>query len=133
MATLKEKQAMMKEKLEAIRHEIAMLQAKEALLMELLNEEPKRKPARQPARQRSPAIKPLVIDYMASVGEAGATSKEVDEHIRTMVPSVAQDTVGSVLSRLKADGALVYEGERYYEKRFAPQNDPLGFGLRAVN
>jgi hypothetical protein len=128
MATLKEQQAMMREKLEAIRSEIAKLQAQEALLLELLDEKPLPKP--KSTRQRSPAIKPLVIDYMASVGESGATSKQVDEHVRSIVPSVALDTVGSVLSRLKSDGALVYEGERYYEKRYAP--DPLGFGLRAV-
>ena len=74
----------------------------------------------KPVRSRSPSIKPLVLDIMAGVGEAGATTKEVDEAVRLRVPTVAQDTVGSVLSRLKSDGALVYDGERYYEKRFAP-------------
>src|SRR3546814_8822515 len=49
------------------------------------------------------------------------------------LPAVAKDTVGSVLSRLKSEGALVYVGERYYEKRFAPQNRPFDPGLRAVN
>jgi hypothetical protein len=34
---------------------------------------------------------------------------------------VAKDTVGSVLSRLKSDGALVYVGERYYEKGQEPK------------
>ena len=128
MATLKEQQAMMKEKLDAIRTEIAKLQAQEALLMELLEEEPKAKPT----RQRSPAIKPLVLDYMAMVGEHGATSSEVDEYIRGKVPTVAQDTVSSILSRLKSAGALVYEGDRYYEKRHAPEHDPFGLGIRAV-
>src|SRR3546814_21075649 len=49
------------------------------------------------------------------------------------LPAVAKDTVGSVLSRLKSEGALVYVGARYYEKRFAPQNRPFDPGLRAVN
>ena len=129
MATAKEQQAMMREKLEAIRLEIATLQAQEKLLVELLGEETKKKPV----RKRSPAIKPIVLDYMSSVGTAGATSKEVDEHVRELVPTVAQDTVGSILSRLKSDGALVYEGDRYYEKKHAPDNDPFGLnGLRAV-
>lgn len=99
--------------------------------MELLGEEgPK---PQKPSRVRSRPIKPLVIDYMASVGSAGATSREVDEHVRAIVPTVASDTVGSVLSRLKSDGALVYEGERYYEKKHAPRPNPFDGGLRAVN
>lgn len=85
----------------------------------------------KPARTRSPNIKPLVLDIMAKAAEAGATSKEVDEAVRANVPTVAQDTVGSVLSRLKSDGALVYDGERYYEKRFAPAPRPFE-GLRNV-
>ena len=134
MATAREQQAMMKTKLEQIRKEIETLRAQEALLLELLGEADERPQPK--ARQRSRPIKPLVIDYMAEVAEAGATSREVDEHVRTAVPTVAADTVGSVLSRLKADGALVYDGERYYEKRFAPKDAPsMGFngGLHAVN
>lgn len=129
MATAKEQQAVMKAKLVEIRTQIAMLQAQEKLLMELLEEEPKKRAV----RQRSSAIKPIVIDYMTSVGSEGATSREVDEHVRGKVPTVAQDTVGSILSRLKSDGALVYDGDRYYEKKHAPDNDPFGLnGLRAV-
>ena len=73
-------------------------------------------------RRRSPNIKPLVLDIMASAAHAGATSNDVDRIVRERVPTVAKDTVGSILSRLKADGALAYVGERYYEKRFAPEN-----------
>jgi hypothetical protein len=58
---------------------------------------------------------------MHRAGFTGATSAEVDEAVRRQVPTVAKDTVGSVLSRLKSDGALTHDGERYYEKRFAPQ------------
>src|SRR3546814_5620408 len=82
---------------------------------------------------RSPSVKPMVLDIMSVVGEAGATSQEVDAKVRETNPAVAKDTVGSVLSRLKSEGALVYVGERYYEKRFAPQNRPFDPGLRAVN
>jgi hypothetical protein len=71
-------------------------------------------------RKRSPNVKPVVLDIMASVGTEGATSAEVEALVRTKVPSVADATVPSVLSRLKSDGALAYVGERYYEKRFAP-------------
>lgn len=64
----------------------------------------------------------------------GATTSEVDDLVRRKVPSVAKDTVGSILSRLKSEGALVYIGERYYEKQYAPkETTPFDKGLRAVN
>lgn len=129
MATAKEQQAMIEAKLQAIRDQIAALRIQEKVLVDLLAD---LNPTAKPQRQRSPSIKPLVLSYMASVGEAGATSKEVDEAIRERVPTVGNDTVGSVLSRLKADGALVYEGDRYFEKRFAPVQRPFDSTLRAV-
>ena len=122
MATAKEQQMKMQDKLAAIRKQIEELQIQERLLLELLGEE---EPAKAP-RQRSPNIKPMVLDYMREVAERGATSAEVDAHVRKAVPTVAKDTVGSILSRLKFDGALVYDGERYYEKRHAPPQRPLG-------
>ena len=80
-----------------------------------------------PERKRSANVKPLILDIMAAAGDNGATSAEVDARVREKVPTVAKDTVGSILSRLKADGALVYNGERYYDTRFAPKADPLPF------
>ncbi len=72
-------------------------------------------------RRRASPVKPLVLDIMRDVGTSGATSNEVDAEVRKTVPAVAKDTVGSVLSRLKSDGALVYVGERYYEKGQEPK------------
>ncbi len=74
-------------------------------------------------RKRSPNIKPLILDYMKSVEARGATSIEVSAIIKERVPTVAKDSVGSILSRLKADGALAYDGERYYDARFAPKTE----------
>lgn len=72
-------------------------------------------------RRRASPIKPLVLDIMRDAGPSGASSGEVDAEVRKSVPAVAKDTVGSVLSRLKSDGALVYVGERYYEKGQEPK------------
>jgi hypothetical protein len=81
-----------------------------------------------PARKRAANVKPLILEIMAHALDKGATSAEVDELVRQKVPNVAKDTVGSVLSRLKGDGALVHNGERYYDKRFAPPKaEPLPF------
>ncbi|MBL0769836.1 hypothetical protein JI743_13580 [Sphingopyxis sp. DHUNG17] len=131
MATAKEQQMKIKAKLEAVRKQIDELRIQEKLLIELLGDDAPAKPV----RQRSPSIKPLVLDYMKAAGESGATTAEVDAAIRAQVPTVAKDTVGSILSRLKGDGALVYEGERYYEKKFAPRPNPFSDvgGLRAVS
>ena len=129
MATAKEQQMKMQDKLAAIRKEIEALRIQERLLVELLDEGAPPKPP----RQRSPNIKPMVLDYMRDAGPKGATSAEVDAFVRRTVPTVAKDTVGSILSRLKFDGAFVHDGERYYDKRFAPEPRPFDGGLRAVN
>jgi hypothetical protein len=93
-------------------------------------------PPASPSRKRAANVKPLILEIMAKAENKGATSAEVDELVRLKVPTVAKDTVGSVLSRLKGDGALVHDGERYYDKRFAPQKpEPLPFErpIRAVS
>ena len=130
MTTMREQMRMIDEKLARIRAEIARLKAQEEVLLELKAQSTgDRQPAA--ARKRSPNIKPLVLDLMSKAGFTGATSAEVDFAVRQRVPTVAKDTVGSILSRLKADGALTYDGERYYEKRFTPA-PTQGGGLRAV-
>jgi hypothetical protein len=100
-----------------------LLRAKQLLLGDAA---PKPEP-----RKRASSVKPLVLDIMSDVGEAGATTAEVDARVRETV-EVAKDTVGSILSRLKSEGALVYEGDRYYEKRYAPERRPFD-PLRVVN
>ncbi len=79
------------------------------------------------ARKRSANIKPLILDIMRSAGPTGATSNEVSALVKERVPTVAKYTVGSVLSRLKADKALAHDGERYYDARFAPKADQRPF------
>jgi|GEM_PF-2408874 len=83
-------------------------------------------------RKRSPNIKPLILDIMTAAGAEGATSAIVSARVKEAVPSVAKDTVGSTLSRLKADGALAFDGERYYESRFAPKGEHRPFEPKVV-
>jgi hypothetical protein len=118
--------------LERVRREIDRLRVEEALLVKMaarMSGTPE--PARE-ARSRSPSVKPTVLDIMRSVGATGATTAEVDELVRAKIPSVAKDTVGSILSRLKADGALVYIGDRYFERQQAPKQDPSPASERAL-
>ena len=108
------------EEIARLESEIARLQGERAGLIrakELLTGQV----ATPQVRKRASPIKPLVLDIMRGMGSSGGTSGEVDALVREKVPAVAKDTVGSVLSRLKSDGALVYVGERYYEKGREPK------------
>jgi hypothetical protein len=130
MSTAKEQTMMIEGELARIRAEMEKLKAQEEVLLKLLAHA-NGEPGPSAPRKRSPSIKPLVLDIMARAGFTGATSAEVDKEVRQNVPTVAKDTVGSILSRLKSDGALTYDGERYYEKRFTPP--PQGGWVRAVS
>jgi hypothetical protein len=111
---------MIEGELARIRAEIDKLKAQEEVLLKILAQA-NGEPAPTAPRKRSPSIKPLVLDIMSRAGFAGATTTDVDKEVREKVPSVAKDTVGSILSRLKGDGALIYDGERYYVKEYAPK------------
>ncbi len=111
------------EEIARIDADILRLQSERAGLVraKALLSTPDDRPLVAPARKRSPNIKPLILEIMERAAATGATSKDVDRTVRARVPTVAEDTVGSVLSRLKADKALVFDGERYYDSRYAPK------------
>lgn len=134
MATAKENMKMIEQELERVRGEIEKLKVEEALLLKMLAKMTGTTIPSPKTRTRSPSVKPVVLDVMREAAFDGATTAEVDDLVRRKVPSVAKDTVGSILSRLKSEGALVYVGERYYEKQYAPKEPtPFDKGLRAVN
>jgi hypothetical protein len=133
MAKESKQMSVIKGQLAAVRAEIERLRIKEETLVDLLRElSGESAPSEAVVRRRSPNVKPLVLDYMREAAQRGATTAEVDEYVKTHVPTVAKDTVGSVLSRLKSDGALTYDGERYYEKKFAPEPRPFEPQLRVI-
>jgi hypothetical protein len=121
MASAKDQMKTIQVELERVRAEMQRLQAQEDILVGLLRKLSGEAEVVQVARKRAPSVKPLVLDIMKELGPKGATTASVDELVRAKNPAVAKDTVGSVLSRLKADGALVFDGERYYDKQFAPK------------
>lgn len=134
MATARDQMKALDAKLERIQAEIQRLRAAEQALLELkaeINGEVLEVTSK--TRARSPSVKPVVLDIMKEAGAVGASTQEVETRVRAIVPTVAKDTVASVLSRLKSDGALVYEGERYFEKRHLPAR-PTSFdgGFRVV-
>ena len=133
MAKESRQMSVIKEQLAIVRADIERLRVKEETLVDLLRElsgEPA--PIEKRPRMRSPNVKPIVLDYMHEVAQRGASTAEVDEHVKTKIPTVAKETVGSVLSRLKADGALTFDGERYYEKKFSPTSNPVERQFRVI-
>jgi hypothetical protein len=74
----------------------------------------------------------LIIDTLIAAAYDGATSANVSAIVREKVPSVARYTVGCTLSRLKADGALAFDGGRYHESRFAPKSERRFFEPKLV-
>lgn len=135
MASARDQMKMLEAELHRVRSEIEKLRVEEALLLKMLGKMSGSSPVpSSQSRTRSPSVKPVVLDIMRTAGLDGATTAEVDEIVRQRVPTVAKDTVGSILSRLKSEGALVYWGERYYEKQFAPKDELNPFDrIRAVN
>lgn len=134
MTTAREQMKIIEGELADVRAEIERLKLKEEVLLGLVSKMGgETAPAPTAPRKRSPNIKPLVLELMNRAGFAGATSAEVDFAVRQRVPSVAKDTPGSILSRLKADGALTFDGERYYEKQFAPKSPaPFETAMREI-
>jgi hypothetical protein len=134
MSTNGKKMKPIDEEIARIDEQIARLQGRREGLVQakaLIQGQPASGPTVEP-RKRSPNIKPLILDIMASAGPEGATSAHVSARVKEAVPSVAKDTVGSTLSRLKADGALAFDGERYYEARFSPKGDSRPFEPKIV-
>ncbi|WAP68017.1 hypothetical protein [Jiella pelagia] len=121
MANARDQMKMLESELERVRSEIEKLRVEEALLIKMLGRMGAAPAPAKQTRTRSPNVKPLVLDIMRDAAQFGATTSEVESAVRDQIPSVAKDTVGSVLSRLKSDGALEYVGDRYYEKRHSPK------------
>ena len=101
----REKMKNVEAELARIRADRDKLDAQEEVLLKLLANW-SGEPAPKEPRRRSAPIKPVVLDIMAEVGFTGATTAEVDAAVKRRVSTVAKDSVGSILSRLKSAGAL---------------------------
>lgn len=135
MANARETMSTIKSELERVQREIGALQIEEGILQKLLAKLSGEPVPTVRKAKRAVGITPLVLDVMRSVGVNGATSVDVAGRVEQFSPSVAKATVAAILSRLKGDGALVYSGDRYYEKQYAPSLSPSPFDspLRAVS
>ena len=117
MSTVKQAMQTFDAELARVQSEIEKLKIEEAALIRLgaklrgEDDEPV-------ARKRISNVKPLVIDAMISAGSGGATAADVLLIAKRSIPGISQATVASVLSRLKGDGVLGRDGDRYFDMRY---------------
>ena len=74
--------------------------------------------SKPPRRQRRGDLKEIVLALYDEAGEIGLSSSECVEAAQTKRSVHLQPaSVSSLLSRLKADGVLAYDGDRYRVKQ----------------
>lgn len=71
-------------------------------------------------RQRRGNVKTTVLDIVTKAGDAGITVTQcVESAAKNYGAILDRGSVSSLLSRLKKDDVLFYDGERYRLKQFA--------------
>lgn len=119
---------MLEERLEQVRREMEKLKAQEALLLDMIREasgEPKVKP-----RAPRSNVKQTVLALLESVGATGLNATTAVEMAARDGMSLERGTVSSLLSRLKNEGVVVYDGTVYRLKEHAEDGTPNVHPLR---
>jgi len=109
----------LQERLGQIQSEIAKLQAQEALILDMLREargEPKVKP-----RAPRSNVKQAILDLLEEVGAEGLNAAIAVGLAERNGVNLERGSVSSILSRLKSDGAVTYDNERYRLTKYAQQ------------
>ena len=106
----------MKERLEDIRREIGKLQAQEALLLDMMGEEPIEKTTK---RAPKGSVKSRVLEMLETQGRNGLNAAKAVELSEAGGEPLDRGSVSSLLSRLKQDGVVAYDGKNYRLKRYA--------------
>jgi len=71
--------------------------------------------ATDPRRQNRRNVKRTVMNVINEAGKAGVTSTEVVQAAATKGKHLDRPSVSSLLSRLKREGVLSFDGERYHQ------------------
>jgi hypothetical protein len=104
----------MKSRLDSIRREIEKLQAQEALLLEMMDDSP----AVAPSRAAKGSVKTTVLDLLEEVGRRGVNAATAVDLAKAKGIALERGSVSSLLSRLKTDGIVAYDGSVYRLKKF---------------
>jgi len=105
----------MRERLDSIRREIEKLQAQESLLLDMMGEEPIKT-----ATKRAPkgSVKVRVLELLESQGRSGLNAAKAVELSEANGDALDRGSVSSLLSRLKQDDVVVYDGSNYRLKKY---------------
>ncbi len=74
--------------------------------------------ATAPRRRRN--IKRFVMDFIVKQGDSGVIAQEIVAAGTSAGLDIQQASVSSLLSRLKAENTLRYDGDRYYPRNVSP-------------
>lgn len=112
----------MRSRLEAIRREIeklrtqeSILKAQESLLLDMMDE----KPAATTVRAAKGSVKSTVLDLLERAGEGGLNAAIAVEMAKEDGIDLDRGSVSSLLSRLKTDNVVIYNGTVYRLKKFS--------------
>ena len=78
----------------------------------------------QPSRSRRGDLKALVLSLYEEAGEMGLSSAACVAAAKAKGVELQPASVSSLLSRLKSDDILFYDGERYRLKKYAGPRNP---------
>ena len=106
--------------MEAIRNKIAGLE----LAITLIEEDDQSPDNPQPTRRRRATTKGAVIDMLRETGADGLNSAIAVQMGERRGLDLDRASVSSLLSRLKRDGIVVHEGDKYQLKEFAATAKP---------
>lgn len=76
------------------------------------------------SRGRKPQIKTIVLDLLKDVGTTGLDATSAVALANTKGVTLDRGSVSSLLSRMKKDEIIHYDGTRYRLKEFAPKSEP---------
>lgn len=122
MARMSNQMKMLNDRLEQVRREIEKLKANDAMLLDMIGEvsgEPKVK-----SRARRSNVKQTVLALLEQVGATGLNAALAVELAAQSGTSLERGTVSSLLSRLKNEGVVVYDGTVYRLKQHGEDGKP---------
>lgn len=112
----------MKARLDIIRRDIEKLRAQEALLLDMMDEGPPSH-AISSVRAAKGSVKTTVLDLLKEAGRRGLNAATAVDLAKSKGIELERGSVSSLLSRLKTDDVVIYDGSVYRLKEF---NEMMG-------
>lgn len=101
-------------RLEGIEREIEKLSAQKEILLEMMGAQPE-EPQR---RAKKGSVKATVLKLLENAAERGLNANQAITQAKERGEDLDRGSVSSLLSRLKADNVVTYDGERYRLTKF---------------